>query len=161
MIHGAARGADTLAGRWAQDRNIPVREFPAEWRVNGRYNNHAGLDRNARMLRHGKPDLVAAFPGGTGTAHMVSIAARADVPVRKFSPDTGNNGAPGNYSSRPTRKPDSPPPAKASHPATAPSPERRFHTPTGPRRPAFGTAMPRPDASANPGRRNSTRLGGG
>ena len=27
IIHGAARGADSLAGRWARERNIPVREF--------------------------------------------------------------------------------------------------------------------------------------
>jgi hypothetical protein len=33
------------------------------------------------MLREGRPDLVAAFPGGRGTAHMVRIAREAGVEV--------------------------------------------------------------------------------
>jgi hypothetical protein len=32
-------------------------------------------------LRVGKPDLVVAFPGGSGTADMVSRARRAHVEV--------------------------------------------------------------------------------
>jgi hypothetical protein len=34
------------------------------------------------MLHRGKPDLVVAFPGGKGTAGMVTIALSASVPVR-------------------------------------------------------------------------------
>ena len=33
------------------------------------------------MLREGRPDLVVAFPGGKGTAHMVGLARRAGVAV--------------------------------------------------------------------------------
>lgn len=33
------------------------------------------------MLQEGKPDLVVAFPGGRGTAHMTRIAQEAGVPV--------------------------------------------------------------------------------
>ena len=31
IIHGGARGADTLAGEWAADRGIAVQVFPADW----------------------------------------------------------------------------------------------------------------------------------
>jgi UDP-N-acetylmuramoylalanine-D-glutamate ligase len=35
------------------------------------------------MLRDGRPELVVAFPGGKGTAHMVKLARAAGVPVRQ------------------------------------------------------------------------------
>jgi hypothetical protein len=82
LIHGAARGADSLAAAWAQSRGIPALAFPADWRKDGRA---AGFVRNARMLREGRPELVVAFPGGTGTAHMVRLARAAGVPVREIA----------------------------------------------------------------------------
>lgn len=50
----------------------------AEWDRLGR---KAGPIRNQRMLDEGKPALVIAFPGGTGTAGMVAIARKGRVPV--------------------------------------------------------------------------------
>jgi len=76
VIHGAARGADSLAGRWAKENNIPVEEFPADW---NRYGRRAGYIRNAQMLKEGKPELVIAFPGGPGTKMMVELARSAGV----------------------------------------------------------------------------------
>lgn len=78
VIHGAARGADSLAGAWAFARGIAVQEFPADWNTHGR---SAGHKRNRRMLEEGHPDLVVAFPGGRGTLNMIDQACRADVPV--------------------------------------------------------------------------------
>jgi predicted Rossmann-fold nucleotide-binding protein len=37
--------------------------------------------RNQRMIDEGKPDLVVAFPGGSGTADMVRRAKRASIEV--------------------------------------------------------------------------------
>ncbi len=74
----AARGADLLAAAWARSRGIPARPFPADWNRDGKA---AGFLRNVRMLREGRPDLVVAFPGGKGTAHMVGLARRAGVAV--------------------------------------------------------------------------------
>jgi hypothetical protein len=81
VIHGAARGADRLAGEWARARSIPVQEFPANWT---QHDKAAGYIRNEQMLREGRPQLVLALPGGRGTAHMVQIAKKAGVPVRQF-----------------------------------------------------------------------------
>ena len=94
IIHGGARGADTLGGRWTWlhpvDSDDPadlgrytVEEVvfpvtPTEWAFRGKA---AGFLRNEKMLTESKPDLVVAFPGGKGTAHMVRLAEAAGVPV--------------------------------------------------------------------------------
>jgi hypothetical protein len=78
LHHGAARGADTMAGEWAERRSIPVVRHPAEW---AKYGGAAGPIRNSYMLRDAAPDIVIAFKGGRGTADMVGKAKHAGVPV--------------------------------------------------------------------------------
>lgn len=78
LIAGGATGADTVAVDWAIVNWLPFKEYPADWDTYGMY---AGLQRNKQMLEEGKPDLVIAFPGGRGTAHMVKIAREAGVRV--------------------------------------------------------------------------------
>ena len=39
------------------------------------------------MLTDHKPDLVVAFPGGSGTRHMVEIAQKTGVEVICAAPD--------------------------------------------------------------------------
>ena len=84
LIHGAARGADTLAGEWAAARGIAVEVYPARWDVDGR--KRAGPIRNQRMLDEGKPDACVAFPGGRGTADMVRRCREAGIPVWEIPP---------------------------------------------------------------------------
>lgn len=79
IIHGDASGADQLADKWAQLRQVAVRRYPADWTELGRA---AGPIRNQEMLETEKPDLLVAFPGGPGTADMVSRAKEAGVPVQ-------------------------------------------------------------------------------
>lgn len=78
IISGCAPGADSLAIDWAKERKIELALFPAEWK---KYRRLAGPLRNKRMLDEGKPDLVVAFPGGSGTAHMVRHAETSGVKV--------------------------------------------------------------------------------
>lgn len=78
VIHGAARGADTLAGRWGAKNNIRVDAYPAHWDEHGKA---AGPIRNGEMLRWSRPDMVVAFPGDVGTADMVKKARAAGVTV--------------------------------------------------------------------------------
>lgn len=78
LIEGGARGADRIAGYWARSRGITNLKRHADWDRHGRA---AGSIRNQQMLTQDKPDLVVAFPGGRGTAHMVSIARKAGVEV--------------------------------------------------------------------------------
>ncbi|HET8883022.1 MAG TPA: DUF2493 domain-containing protein [Solimonas sp.] len=77
IIHGAATGADTLAGEWAASRKVKQTPVPANWDRLGRA---AGMRRNLKMLYHA-PDLVVAFPGGKGTQNMIDLAEGHDVPV--------------------------------------------------------------------------------
>lgn len=78
IIQGAANGADRWAAEWGWDNKKPVCSYPAQWDEHG---NKAGPIRNFDMLKNSSPDAVIAFPGGTGTAHMVRIAKRAGLPV--------------------------------------------------------------------------------
>lgn len=85
LVHGAARGADTMADTWArQQENVtcePDPISPLEWK---HYRSGAGPRRNQRMLDT-KPDLVVAFGGETGTADMVRRSRAAGVHVIEFN----------------------------------------------------------------------------
>lgn len=78
IISGMARGADSLAAEWATKFGFPLQKFPADWK---KYGKAAGSIRNQQMLDEGKPDLVIAFPGGTGTRDMIKKANKAGVRV--------------------------------------------------------------------------------
>ena len=78
IITGMATGADIQAFNWAFEEELEVLKYPANWT---KYGRAAGLIRNKQMLDEGKPDLVIAFPGGRGTADMVSRARKAGVNV--------------------------------------------------------------------------------
>ena len=69
--HGGARGADAMAGQYAEQGNIPVVVYPANWTEEGK---RAGILRNIYMLKTYEPDIVVSFPGGKGTAHMTTLA---------------------------------------------------------------------------------------
>jgi hypothetical protein len=81
LIHGGARGADTMAETFARNNNIPYRRFNALWDKHGK---SAGPIRNRQMLREGCPDLVVAFlaPNSRGTKDMINAAEKAGVPVK-------------------------------------------------------------------------------
>ncbi len=83
IIQGGARGADYHAKTWArQHPEIERYESKAQWNL---YGNAAGLIRNSHMMTW-KPDVVLAFPGGSGTADMVRKARAAGVPVIEIDP---------------------------------------------------------------------------
>lgn len=79
LIHGCARGVDTICGDWATLRGVPVIRCPADWDTHGKA---AGAIRNAQMLRTDPPPTyLVAFPGGRGTADMVRKARAAGLTV--------------------------------------------------------------------------------
>lgn len=81
LIHGGARGADSIADQEARLLGYAVKEFPANWELYGR---SAGMLRNEQMANQG-PDLVLAFwlgPTSRGTEHMVRLARGLGIPVR-------------------------------------------------------------------------------
>lgn len=85
VIHGAARGADSLAAGVADALDIAAEAYPADW---GKYGKRAGYVRNQQMLVEGKPDLVLAFRStgeSRGTDMMVDLARKAGVPTYVYT----------------------------------------------------------------------------
>lgn len=83
VMHGAARGADTLAGKWARDRGLVEVRRPADWTRLGR---RAGFVRNQEMVDL-RPEMVVGFcpPSGmtNGTAHTLRIARESGLLVEE------------------------------------------------------------------------------
>lgn len=79
VVCGCARGADQMGEYWALQNNIPVREFPADWKTHGR---GAGYLRNHEMAEYA--DALVAFWDGKsrGTANMIEQARRKGLDVR-------------------------------------------------------------------------------
>lgn len=77
IVHGGARGADTLVAQWAATHHIRCEAVPARWDL---YGKAAGPRRNAEMLEKYTPDLVLGFPLGDtksksrGTYHCMNLA---------------------------------------------------------------------------------------
>lgn len=90
VIHGGARGADSLAGEVATKAGVPVEVYPAQWEKHGR---RAGPIRNQQMLDEGRPDVVLAMPGGVGTADMVRRAKAAGLRVVVITETIVDDGA--------------------------------------------------------------------
>ena len=82
VVHGACRGADTLADEAAKSLGLPTEPHPANWYPLGRYDRAAGNKRNAEMVALGA-DICLAFPDPTsrGTWNCVNIAKRAGIEV--------------------------------------------------------------------------------
>ena len=85
VVHGGAKGADSIAGEWGKRMALEVIAVPANWDKHGRA---AGPIRNEDMLIKHKPKRVIAFPGGSGTADMVQRAKnrRGEIDVVEITP---------------------------------------------------------------------------
>ena len=87
IVSGAVRGADRLGEKYAREKCIQLKRFPADWNNLGR---SAGYIRNTQMLDYIKQNdcegYVLAFWDGQskGTRHMIKTAKKAGVPVEIF-----------------------------------------------------------------------------
>lgn len=72
VLHGGARGADTVAGTSADALGLDVEVIRPDW---NRYGSTAGFIRNVTMLER-RPDYVIAFWDGCsrGTLHTIQKA---------------------------------------------------------------------------------------
>ena len=88
VVHGGARGADTLAGEWVKKMQtlgyqVVAEVHPADW---DRHGKSAGAIRNQEMVDAGA-DVCLAFPEGEsrGTRHCMKAAERAGIPVIDYA----------------------------------------------------------------------------
>lgn len=87
IVHGGARGADTIAGLVANSDGMNVEVHPADWE---RYGKSAGPRRNAEMAALGA-DFCLAFlkrsAENRGTKGMIGLCQKAGIPVTEYWED--------------------------------------------------------------------------
>lgn len=73
VVCGGAKGADSLGKRWAEEHNLVVKMFPANWEE---YGKAAGMIRNSEMGEYA--DFLVAFWDGKsrGTKQMIDYMKR-------------------------------------------------------------------------------------
>ena len=85
LVSGHAKGADTLAEKYAAENRIPIKVFPAEWT---KYGKAAGPIRNRAMLEYAmeKTPVVVAFWNGEsrGTGNILSQARKVGAECHVF-----------------------------------------------------------------------------
>lgn len=99
VVHGAARGADRMAGQWAARAGLPWEAIPADWehcaedcppghrqeRGGREWCPTAGHRRNQAMVDAGAAVCLAFQVGeSTGTADCIRRAEAAGIPVRRW-----------------------------------------------------------------------------
>ncbi len=93
VVHGAARGADTLADEAALLWGLLRRPYPADWSKDGKA---AGPIRNQRMLDENQDEIVRVIafrmPGESrGTDDMIRRAKSAGIPVTVIEPTAASS----------------------------------------------------------------------
>lgn len=79
IVSGKAKGADSLGEKYAKEKGLPVKEFPADW---DQYGKKAGFIRNSQMAEYGT-HLVAFWDGkSAGTKMMIGLAKDKGLKVR-------------------------------------------------------------------------------
>jgi hypothetical protein len=73
IISGGAKGADTIAERFAESRHIPILIIKPEWNI---YGKRAGFIRNTTIVN--ECDKLIAFWNGSskGTQHSIDLAIK-------------------------------------------------------------------------------------
>lgn len=77
LVHGGAKGVDSMAGQAAKELGLLTKEYPAKWYEYGR---KAGILRNLQMVNDNKDTILyIAFPGGNGTEHCFQYAKKQKI----------------------------------------------------------------------------------
>ena len=86
IVSGTAKGVDRLGEIAAEELNIPVRRFPADW---GRLGKGAGHIRNKEMSVYADA-LIACWDGvSPGTLNMIKTAKEDGLIVMVVRSDVG------------------------------------------------------------------------
>jgi len=70
IVSGGARGVDRLGERYARQRGLPCRVFPAQWT---KYGKSAGAIRNAEMAKYADYGVAVWDGESRGTNHMIKL----------------------------------------------------------------------------------------
>jgi len=78
IVSGGARGADTLAERYAKERAIPYLIFPANW---DEYGKQAGMLRNQEIVNNADGMIAFLAPESRGTRDSIKRAQIKGIPT--------------------------------------------------------------------------------
>lgn len=78
VVCGRARGVDTEAAFIAKMRDIPVKEFPADWDL---YGKRAGYIRNAQMADYADALILIWDGKSRGSANMLKQAREKGLKI--------------------------------------------------------------------------------
>jgi hypothetical protein len=82
LVSGCAKGADALAIQFANEHNIQIYKYPADWNTHGKA---AGYIRNTEMANDSNV-LVAFWDGQSrGTKHMIDTMHKQNKDVYVFN----------------------------------------------------------------------------
>lgn len=79
IISGCARGADYLAIRYAEEMNIPILKYPANW---DKYGKSAGYIRNQQMVNEATACICFWDGQSKGTKITIELAKTKGIPTK-------------------------------------------------------------------------------
>lgn len=79
IVSGAAKGADKLGERYAEERGYDMKLFPADWNQHGK---RGGYIRNEEMARYADALIACWDEQSKGTKHMIDLAELYGLKVR-------------------------------------------------------------------------------
>jgi predicted Rossmann fold nucleotide-binding protein DprA/Smf involved in DNA uptake len=79
IVSGMAKGADTLGEKYAREKGIKIKQFPAQWATLGK---RAGYERNKEMASYATHCICFYDGKSKGTGHMINLAKSFNLHIR-------------------------------------------------------------------------------
>jgi hypothetical protein len=77
VVCGMAKGVDSLGLKWAEEHNVPVKKFPADWE---KFGKGAGMIRNQQMAEYADCAIVIHLKT-KGSINMINRMKELNKPV--------------------------------------------------------------------------------
>lgn len=79
IVCGEAKGADSLGRKYAEEHNIAIASYPADW---NKYGKRAGYLRNEEMAVNADGAVVFWDGKSSGSKHMIETMKALGKPVK-------------------------------------------------------------------------------
>jgi hypothetical protein len=79
IISGTARGADKLGERYAINKELKLKRFPADWQ---KYGKKAGYLRNEEMAKYASHAIIFWDGKSKGTGYMIELCKKYNINYR-------------------------------------------------------------------------------
>lgn len=81
VVSGTCRGPDRMGERYAADKGLPIKRFPADW---DRLGKSAGFVRNLEMAKYADACIVLWDGKSRGTKHMIDITDKQELDLMVY-----------------------------------------------------------------------------